>query len=56
MVKSIIIGFAIYMFTQAVSLVLILGFGLVNPNVMNLINTTDVINVDTIKSVMYAVI
>ena len=56
MVKSIIIGFALYMFTQAVNLVLILGFGLVNPNVMNLINTTDVINVETIKSVMYAVI
>lgn len=54
MVKTIVIGFALYMFTQAVSLGLILVFGLVNPNVMNLINTTNVIDIDTIKSLMYA--
>ncbi|MGM9970202.1 MAG: hypothetical protein ACI35S_07390, partial [Anaeroplasma sp.] len=29
-------------------------FGLFNSNVMNLINTTDIINVDAIKYVMYA--
>ena len=35
------------------SLGLIGVYGLFNPNVMNLINTTDIINVDAIKSVMY---
>jgi len=54
MAKSIIIGFALYMATQVVTLVLIFIFGLFNPNVMNLINTTDIINIDAIKTVMYA--
>ena len=54
MVKTIVIGFALYMFTQALTLVLILVFGLINPNIMNLINTTDVIDIETIKTLMYA--
>jgi len=53
MVKTLIIGFALYMITQIVTLGAIFVFGLFNPNVMNLINTTDIINVDAIKSVMY---
>ena len=53
MVKTLIIGFALYMITQVVTLGAIFLFGLFNPNVMNLINTTDIINVDAIKSVMY---
>ena len=54
MAKSIIIGFALYMATQVVTLLLIYIFGLFNPNVMNLINTTDIINIEAIKTVMYA--
>lgn len=55
-VKSIIIAFALYMLTQMVSLVLICIFGLFNSNIMNLINTTEIINVDAIKMVMYLAI
>lgn len=54
MVKTLVIGFALYMITQVVTLALIYIFGLFNPSVMNLINTTDIINIDAIKSVMYA--
>lgn len=53
MVKTLVIGFGLYMLTQMITLVLIFVYGLFNPNVMNLINTTDIINVDAIKSVMY---
>ena len=54
--KTIIIGFALYMVSQVMTLGLIFVYGLVNPNVMNLINTTDVINIDAMKSAMYAAI
>ena len=54
MPRTIIISFALYMLTQIVTLALIYIFGLFNSNVMNLINTTDIINVDAIKDVMYA--
>ena len=53
MTKTLIIGFALYIITQIVTLGAIYVFGLFNPNVMNLINTTDIINIDAIKSVMY---
>ena len=53
MVKTLVIGFVLYMITQVITLGAIFVFGLFNPNVMNLINTTDIINVDAIKSVMY---
>ena len=54
MVKTLIISFALYLVTQVMTLALIYVFGLFNPNVMNLINTTDIINVDAIRYVMYA--
>lgn len=54
MIKTIIIGFALYMISQVVTLALILVLGLFNSDVMNLINTTDIINIDAIKSAMYA--
>ena len=54
MARTIVISFALYMITQIVTLVLIYVFGLFNSNVMNLINTTDIVNVDAIKTVMYA--
>jgi len=54
MLRSIIIGFVLYFIFQALTLGLIAVYGLFNPEVMNLINTTDIINVEAIKSVMYA--
>jgi len=54
MVRSIIIGFVLYFIFQALTLGLIALYGLFNPDVMNLINTTDIVNVEAIKSVMYA--
>ena len=53
MLKTLVIGFALYMITQVITLGAIFVFGLFNPTVMNLINTTDIINVEAIKSVMY---
>lgn len=54
MVKTLIIGFALYLITQSLTLGLIYIFGLFNSNVMNLINTTEIVNVNAIKSIMYA--
>ena len=54
MLKTLIIGFALYLITQALTLGLIYIFGLFNQNVMNLINTTEIVNVNAIKSIMYA--
>ena len=54
MVRSIIIGFVLYLIFQALTLGLIAIYGLFNPEVMNLINTTDIVNITAIKSVMYA--
>lgn len=56
MLKTIIIGFGLYMITQMVSLIVIYGFGLFNPDVMNLIKTTEMINIDIIKMLIYAAI
>ena len=53
MVKTLLIGFAFYMITQVLTLGVIFVIGLFNPNVMNLINTSDIVNIDAIKSVMY---
>ena len=53
MAKTLIIAFALYMITQVLTLGVIFVFGLFNSNVMNLINTTDIVNIDAIKSVMY---
>ena len=54
MVKTLIISFALYFLTQALTLGLIYVYGLFNSNIMNLINTTDIVNVDAIRYVMYA--
>ena len=53
MARSIIISFILYFGFQSLTLVLIAICGLFNPSIMNLINTTDIINIDAIKSVMY---
>ena len=54
MARSIVIGFILYFVFQSLTLGLIAIYGLFNPEVMNLINTTDIVNVEAIKSVMYA--
>lgn len=53
MVNTIVIAFALYMITQMVTLFLIVCVGFLSPNIMNLIYTTDTVNVDTIKYLMY---
>ncbi len=53
MVKTLVYSFILYMVTQVVTLVVIYIFGLFNPSVMNIINTTDIVNIDAIKNVMY---
>lgn len=52
MVKTILIGIGLYMLTQVVTLAIIFIFGLFNQKVMNLINTTDIVNIEAIKLVM----
>lgn len=53
-VRTLIIGFTLYMLTQIITLGLIFVLGLFNENVMNLVNTTDIVNIDAIKLVMTA--
>ena len=54
MVKSIVIGFVLYLAFQTLTLGLMGIYGLFNPDIMNLLNTTDIVNIEAIKSVMYA--
>lgn len=56
MLKSIVYSFSLYMLSQMISLFLIYIIGLVNPQIMNLINTTEMISVNIIKILMYAAI
>jgi len=52
--RSIVIGFILYLVLQTLTLGLIAFCGIFNPDVMNLINTTEIVNIEAIKSVMYA--
>lgn len=54
MVRTLIISFALYFLFQVLSLGIVYIYGLIDPNIMNIINTTDIVNVDAIKSIMYA--
>jgi len=53
MLRSIVIGFVLYFIFQATTLGIIGIYGLFNKEVMNLINTTNMINIEAIKTVMY---
>lgn len=53
MLTTIVIGFALYSVAQILTFVIIFIFGLFNPNVMNLINTTETIDIETIKLLLY---
>lgn len=51
-VKTIVIGVLLYLLTQIITVGLIFGLGLLNSNVMNLIKTKDVVDIDSIKNIM----
>ena len=53
MMRSIVIGIVFYFVFQGLTLGLIAVYGLFNIEVMNLINTTDIIDVEAVKNVMY---
>jgi len=53
MALSIVFSFVIYMIFQWITLGIIFIGGVLNPDIMNLINTTEMVNVDTIKLIMY---
>lgn len=53
MVKSIATAIVLYMLTQLLSLAGIYILGIFNTQVMNLINTTDMISIDSIKNILY---
>ena len=54
MIKTIVLGLVMYMLTQIVTLGLIYVLGLFNSDVMILINTNDMVSIDTIKFIMYS--
>ena len=57
MSKSIVLVLVFYfVLHQLLTLGLIGILGLLNPDIMNLINTKDTVNINTIKQVMYAII
>jgi len=56
MVKTIIYGFLIYLFTNALIVLGLFVGGLFNKNLMNLFKTIDVINIGLIKNIMYVAI
>lgn len=56
MLSTIVIGFVLYSLTQILTFVIIFIFGLFNPNVMNLINTTETVSIETIKLLLYIAI
>lgn len=56
MLKTLVISFGLYLALQAFTLVMMYIVGVFNPEVMNLINTTEAIDIETIKAIMYAAI
>lgn len=54
--KSILIGFIIYSISSSLSLALIYCMGLINPEIMNLFNSTTEITTEALKAVLYGAI
>ena len=54
MVRTIVTGISLYLVTSTLTLAIIYIIGLFNEKVMNIINTTEIVNVDAIKEVMVA--
>lgn len=53
MLMSVIFAFALYMIMQTLTLVGMVIYGVFNPDIMNLINTTTTLDITAIKSAMY---
>lgn len=51
-VKSIVYAFAMYMIIQVVTLILVFLFGILNPEIMNLLKTVNTVDVQTINIIM----
>ena len=56
MIKSIIYGFITYMVTQTTTLILMFICGLFNQDIMNLFTTSNIINIDILKYIMYGAV
>lgn len=56
MVKSIVTGFGLYMFTNSLSLGIVGLIGMFNKDIMNIINTMEIVNIDVIKVIMISAI
>lgn len=52
MLKSVIYGFISYIIPQIITILIIFIAGLFNKDIMNLFNTTNVVNIEIIKSIM----
>lgn len=52
--KSVFYGFMIYILTQVITLAVIFILGLFNPNIMNLFNTVNMIDVNIIRNIIYS--
>lgn len=50
---SVLIGFMSYIGTQIVAVIMLFGMALFNKNFMNLFFTNEIVNVDTIKTIIY---
>ncbi len=50
--KAVILGIVLYLFTSGFTLVVVYLFGLSNPAVMNVINTTEIVNFEAMKTIM----
>ena len=53
---SILFGFISYMVTQIFAIIMIFVVGIFNENIMNLFHTTSLVDVETIKVVIYLAI
>ena len=53
-VKSIMIGIGLYFITQIFSIILVFLVGALNPDIMNFINTDEIVPTSIIKKIMYA--
>ena len=53
MAKSAVLGIVLYMATSSFTLLIMYIIGLFNKGIMNIIDTTEIVNVSAIKSVMY---
>lgn len=51
--KSVFFGFLSYMIPQVFTLLIMFIIGLFNTDIMNLFNTTDMLNMEVVKSIMY---